>query len=163
LGSESCATTWQDLQGVQGGEEVVVTDRGRAIARVLPMNGERTIDRLIREGQGHPGSEAAADAWNEASRIAGNRLLFAEARAALAQARRTGLDDRYAQLGLVEIDDVLVRQAGELADSHGLRGYDAVHLAAARRILDADLVLVAGDRTLLAAAESLGLAVAAID
>jgi hypothetical protein len=38
-----------------------------------------------------------------------------------------------------------------------------VHLAAARRILDADLVLVAGDRALLAAAESLGLAVAAID
>lgn len=123
-----------------------------------------------------PGSEAAANAWNEASRIAGTRLLFAEARAALAQARRTGrataaqmraaideLDDRYAQLELVEIDDVLVRQAGELADSHGLRGYDAVHLAAARRILDADLVLVAGDRALLAAAQSLGLTVAAIN
>jgi predicted nucleic acid-binding protein len=102
--------------------------------------------------------------------------LFAETRAALAQARRTGrataaqvraaideLDDRYAQLELVEIDDVLVRQAGELTDSHGLRGYDAVHLAAARRVLDADLVLVAGDRALLAAAESLGLAVATID
>jgi predicted nucleic acid-binding protein len=36
-----------------------------------------------------PGSEAAANVWNEASRIAGTRLLFAEARAALAQARRT--------------------------------------------------------------------------
>jgi len=38
------------LERVQAGEEVVVTDRGRAIARVLPIDGERTIDRLIREG-----------------------------------------------------------------------------------------------------------------
>ena len=38
------------LERVQAGEEVVVTDRGRAIARVLPIDGERTIDRLIQEG-----------------------------------------------------------------------------------------------------------------
>jgi prevent-host-death family protein len=35
---------------VQAGEELVVTDRGRAIARLVPMEGERTIDRLIAEG-----------------------------------------------------------------------------------------------------------------
>ncbi len=39
------------LERVQAGEEIVVTDRGRAIARVLPIDGERTIDRLIREGR----------------------------------------------------------------------------------------------------------------
>lgn len=44
----------QYLDRVQAGEEVVVTDRGRAIARVLPMSGERTIDRLIREGRVTP-------------------------------------------------------------------------------------------------------------
>lgn len=38
------------LERVQAGEEVIVTDRGRAVCRVLPMNGERTIDRLIRDG-----------------------------------------------------------------------------------------------------------------
>jgi hypothetical protein len=38
-----------------------------------------------------------------------------------------------------------------------------VHLAAARQILDVDLVLVAGDRALLAAAQSLGLTVAAVN
>ncbi|MGI8792414.1 MAG: type II toxin-antitoxin system Phd/YefM family antitoxin [Acidimicrobiales bacterium] len=38
------------LDRVQDGEEVVVTDRGRAIALLLPMNGERTIDRLIANG-----------------------------------------------------------------------------------------------------------------
>jgi prevent-host-death family protein len=44
------------LERIQQGEEVVVTDRGRAIARVLPMSGERTIDRLIREGKVTPAS-----------------------------------------------------------------------------------------------------------
>jgi prevent-host-death family protein len=38
------------LDRVRAGEEVVVTERGRAIARVLPIGGERTIDRLVREG-----------------------------------------------------------------------------------------------------------------
>ena len=38
------------LEHVQSGEHVVVTDRGRAIARLVPMDGERTIDRLVAEG-----------------------------------------------------------------------------------------------------------------
>lgn len=45
------------LDRVQEGEEVVVTDRGRAIARVLPMNGERTIDRLIAQGLVTPAAQ----------------------------------------------------------------------------------------------------------
>lgn len=46
------------LDRVQDGEEVVVTDRGRAIARVLPMNGERTIDRLIAQGLVTPATQS---------------------------------------------------------------------------------------------------------
>lgn len=38
------------LDRVRDGEEVVVTDRGRAIARVLPVGTERVLDRLIAEG-----------------------------------------------------------------------------------------------------------------
>lgn len=38
------------LEQVKAGDEVVVTERGRAIARLLPIGGERTIDRLVREG-----------------------------------------------------------------------------------------------------------------
>jgi prevent-host-death family protein len=38
------------LDRVRGGDEVVVTDRGRAIARVVPVGGERVLDRLIAEG-----------------------------------------------------------------------------------------------------------------
>jgi prevent-host-death family protein len=38
------------VRRVREGEEVVVTDRGKAVARLVPVNGERKIDRLIREG-----------------------------------------------------------------------------------------------------------------
>ena len=38
------------LDRVRDGEEVVVTDRGRAIARVLPVGTERVLDRLIADG-----------------------------------------------------------------------------------------------------------------
>lgn len=42
------------LDEVQQGNDVIVTDRGRAIAQILPMNGESTLDRLIREGRVTP-------------------------------------------------------------------------------------------------------------
>lgn len=38
------------VKRVHAGEELVVTDHGRPVARLVPMNGERKIDRLIREG-----------------------------------------------------------------------------------------------------------------
>jgi prevent-host-death family protein len=38
------------LHRVRNGDEVVVTDRGRAIARLVPVGAERVIDRLIAEG-----------------------------------------------------------------------------------------------------------------
>lgn len=38
------------LDRVRHGEEIVVTDRGRAVARVVAVGGERVLDRLIAEG-----------------------------------------------------------------------------------------------------------------
>jgi prevent-host-death family protein len=38
------------LDLVGGGGEVVITDRGRAVARLVPMAGGRTMDQLIAEG-----------------------------------------------------------------------------------------------------------------
>ena len=64
------------------------------------------------------------------------------------------------QLDLLEVDDHLVRRAGELAQLQALRGYDALHLAAAERVRGETTILVAGDRELCAAAGTLGLAVA---
>ena len=122
-----------------------------------------------------PGSARAVSLWSHADRVVTVRLLYPEARAALAQARRlrrlsprqlrqaaVELDGRWRQLDVVEIDERLAFRAGEVAEAHGLRGYDAVHLAAAERVRDADLVVVAGDRALLDAAASEGMATAAL-
>jgi len=119
------------------------------------------------------GSERACRLWDVADNVVAVRLIYAEARAALAQATRLGrlsatdldatidaLDGLYANLDLLEIDERLVRRAGELAQHHALRGYDAVHLAAAERIRDDTTVMVAGDRDLCTAARTLGMAVA---
>lgn len=38
------------LDHVRDGDEVVVTDRGRAIARVVPIGDERVLDRLVADG-----------------------------------------------------------------------------------------------------------------
>lgn len=45
------------MEQVQSGQELVVTDRGRAIARILPISGERALDRLIREGRVVPAKQ----------------------------------------------------------------------------------------------------------
>lgn len=119
------------------------------------------------------GSIRAGEIWDRAERVVSVRVVYAEARAALALAARTGrieprdlertvavLDGLYVQLDHVGVDDPLVRRAGDLAQEHALRGYDAIHLVAAHRIADEETVLVAGDRRLRQAAQGLGIAVA---
>ncbi len=119
-----------------------------------------------------PGSATAERIWMAADRAVSLRLVYAEARAALAQARRIGrlapteaatavrgLDALYAQVSRVEADDLLVRRAGGLADELGLRGHDAMHLAGAERVAGNEVVLIAGDRALTDAATALGIAV----
>lgn len=44
------------LDRVRKGQEIVVTDRGSAVARVLPIATERVLDRLIAEGVVTPAS-----------------------------------------------------------------------------------------------------------
>jgi uncharacterized protein len=124
-----------------------------------------------------PSTAMAQRLWSEADRVVAVSPLYAEARAALARAGRLGritddqlvhvvnaLDGLYDQLDVVHPDDALVRHAGDLAERQALRGYDAVHLAAAHRIsgADDDVVVIAGDRALLDAAHATGLAVADI-
>lgn len=64
------------------------------------------------------------------------------------------------EIAQVKITEMLAVTAGELAARHDLRGYDAVHLAAALVVADPDTVLATGDRGVGAAARSDGLAVA---
>ncbi|MEX2278868.1 MAG: type II toxin-antitoxin system VapC family toxin [Acidimicrobiia bacterium] len=120
-----------------------------------------------------PGSPVATRLWDEADRVVSVRLIYPEARAALAQAQRIGrvttrqlralveqVDSLYSHLDRLDIDEVLARRASGLAQQFGLRGDDAVHLAGAERLFGAELVLVTGDGPLLDAATALGIAVA---
>ena len=120
-----------------------------------------------------PGSGTCERLWNDATRIVSVRLLYAEARAALARARRMGrltrseltsavgvLDGFIDEIDCVEITESLVRNAGTMAEELGLRGYDAVHLAAAQAVADSDTIFISGDQQLIAAATRLGLTVA---
>jgi predicted nucleic acid-binding protein len=115
----------------------------------------------------------ASRLWDDADRMVSSRLVFAEARAALAMARRLDrLDDAelrtavqdfeslYRQLDIVEVTDSLVRDAGSLAEEFALRGYDAVHLASAQLVHDSDMVFAAGDQNLAKAAQAIGIATA---
>jgi uncharacterized protein len=121
------------------------------------------------------GSARAASLWDGADRVVSVRLLYPEARAALAQAERLGrltarqlraavaeLESLFEEIDLVEVDGALARRAGELAEVRHLRGHDAVHLAAADRVHDPGVVVIAGNGALLEAAAAEGMAVAAL-
>ncbi len=51
------------------------------------------------------------------------------------------LDSITTQVDYIEITARLAYAAGELAQTQGLRGYDALHLAAAMALADDELVL----------------------
>jgi uncharacterized protein len=57
------------------------------------------------------------------------------------------------------VDEVLVREAGDVAETFALRALDAVHLAAALVLADEGLVFATWDDRLRAAALNAGLAV----
>lgn len=117
------------------------------------------------------GSDAATAIWDASDVVASVCLVTVEARAALAAARRanrlTDAQHRAAKqaaaalidrLHVVEITDDLLASAGDLAETEGLRGYDAVHLAAAL-LVDAAL-LTSADEELCEAGWRRGLHVA---
>ncbi|MCR4420252.1 MAG: type II toxin-antitoxin system VapC family toxin [Clostridia bacterium] len=91
-----------------------------------------------------PGSEAVRRLVGEAAVAATSIVAYPEARAALARGLRDGLLDEkdYRQVVAalesdwprylaLEVSDSLARFAGELAEKHRLRGFDAIHLASA--------------------------------
>lgn len=109
-----------------------------------------------------------------AKRVAIARIGYAEARAALARRARESrtrpaqlrrcvkrLDEDFAHLVVVEIDASLTQTAGDLAETHGLRGFDAIHLAAALRFeaeIGKPVAFLAFDAQLTKGARAAGLA-----
>jgi predicted nucleic acid-binding protein len=119
------------------------------------------------------GSELAAELWNSVYAAVSSILSYVEGRAALAAARRGNrltakghtralaeFEEVQGGLVLIGVDEPLTRQAGELAEENGLRGYDAVHLSTALDLGGEDIVVVTWDADLSRAAEGCGLAVA---
>jgi hypothetical protein len=92
-----------------------------------------------------------------ARRRSGGSLTAAQALAALHQFRQDIAQD----FRIAEIAVPLLRQASRMADTHALRAYDAVQLAAALEIrtLAPPLTLISADQELNAAATAEGLAV----
>jgi uncharacterized protein len=116
-----------------------------------------------------PGSELAVELWDRADILVSCQLVYPEARVALVAAGCRGrignsthtnavatLEDLYAQLRTVAIDEALARHAGELAARHAVRGYDAVHLACALALEGDDVLLATWDDPLNAAARATG-------
>lgn len=117
------------------------------------------------------GSERAELIWDTADALASASLIVVEGRAALAAARRSGrlgtTQHRRAraefaalvdELTIVEATEELILAAADLAEAEALRGYDAVHLAAALTV--EATVLTSADANLCGAAERRGLHVA---
>ena len=110
--------------------------------------------------------------WVQSEYAVCAEIGYAEARAALAAVWRTKrltaaglriakdeLELLWEQMSVVPVDRDLVRAAGDLAEHDALRGYDAVHLAAA--IAGEVSVVASADRQLVEAARRRGFAVAA--
>lgn len=125
------------------------------------------IPLLIEE----PASVVAGRLWDAAARAVSVRLVYPEARAVLARAARlgrispagsraavSGLEELDRQLYHIEVTALLAARAGHIAEALALRGYDAVHLAAAESVADGELVVVTGDLALGSAADALGMA-----
>jgi uncharacterized protein len=127
---------------------------------------------LIKLVVAEEGSDLAAELWAGDYPAASSILSYPEGRAALAAARRQGRlrEDAHVEalttfealqtdLVTIGVDSELARNAGEQAERHGLRGYDAVHLATASE-LGEEVVVVTWDRALAHAAKKteLGLA-----
>jgi len=110
------------------------------------------------------GASAAQRLWLDSDFVMCAEIGYAQARAALASARRGGridgnglsiakaeLNTLWTQVDVVPVTTDLVLAAGDLAEADGLRGYDAFHLAAP--LAGQATVVATADHELLAAAQ----------
>jgi predicted nucleic acid-binding protein len=110
------------------------------------------------------GSDRASLVWDTADVVVAASVIVVEARAALAAAARghrvTPAQHRAAkrelsalvdELAIVAVTEELVAAAADLAEEESLRGYNALHLAAALTV--EATVMASADADLCAAAE----------
>jgi predicted nucleic acid-binding protein len=137
---------------------------------ILYLDASALVKRYVTES----GSTEVSEAISEAEVIGTALISRAEVAAALAKAVRMDALTReealaslqvfrneWPDLVRVQVTEILIARADALAWEYGLRGYDAVHLAAASLWQDAmreQVILSTFDRRLWAAARRAGLA-----
>jgi len=102
-----------------------------------------------------PDSENIKRRVTESDVVATSLVSYVEARAALARKFRekdlagsdyetvkAALDRDWDSLFVLKLTDALAKMAGNLAEKHGLRGYDSIHLASALELRKAVASLV---------------------
>ena len=138
---------------------------------ILYLDTSALVKLYVRES----GSRKVRDLVNDADIVSTSRVAYPEARAAFARCAREGalggaairrvrsdLDRDMRSIVVVELREDLAGTAGDLAEEHGLRGFDAVHLASALeigRLMGEMPSFAAFDDRLLAAAAACGLRV----
>ncbi len=119
------------------------------------------------------GSESVRRQVAGATAVATSVIAYVEARAAFARKHREGglSEEEYGHVSdafgqewgsylAVEVSEVIVTLAGDLAEGHDLRGFDALHLASALALRDrtqSPVVFSCADGRLRAAAGAEGL------
>jgi predicted nucleic acid-binding protein len=136
---------------------------------IVYLDASALVKRYVAEA----GSKAIISLIRKATIIGTAAISRAEVSAALAKAVRMKALNRdegtsalqvfaadWESLARLQITEVLIARAATLAWEHGLRGYDAVHLAAAifwQEIMDEPVILATYDRQLWLGASTSGL------
>lgn len=108
--------------------------------RILYLDTSALVKLYVREEE----SDRVSGEVAGATAVATSRVAYAEPRAAFARRAREGfltaeelrrvvtaLNADWEHYLCVEVTDGVTRQAGELAELYGLRGFDSLHLASA--------------------------------
>jgi hypothetical protein len=125
-----------------------------------------------------PDAQHVRGVYRDARSVCTHGIAYVEILAGLGKAERMGripdqlmprlleqVDRLWAQIDVVQLDEMMSRRAGQLALRHDLRAFDAVHLAAAERAFGvvgrrSRYRLVATDKRMRAGARALGIEVA---
>ena len=121
------------------------------------------------------GSAETKEATRRAERVVSSLVAYAELRAALARARsntritedgfqlaRARLDADWRAVLVIDVSNMIVERAGDLADRYLIRGFDAIHLASVwqvRELNEGEVRFSTADRRLRAAAVAEGFSV----
>jgi len=118
------------------------------------------------------GSGEMRSLWDEGLPIAGSAIGYSELCCSLAAVVRSGrlpvaaadevldlANDIWKRIFTIAADGALARRAGALGAFHGLRALDAIHVATALTLVEAEPTVVSWDRRLRRAARAEGLPV----